>query len=148
MITPSFIYETDNSFKPYGPSNNSLFGMLTPTAYTAPTAATGVVIENGGYVRFGNFCIVNIRIRPSANIAANTNILYGMPIPISGYTTGTNTIAAVTAIAPNETTDILKRPMIALTNGRTSGALEGVIQNKTVLNNDKMVLITSMYLCE
>jgi hypothetical protein len=38
--------------------------------------------------------------------------------------------------------------MIALTNGRTSGALEGVIQNKTVLNNDKMVLITSMYLCE
>lgn len=148
MITPSFIYETDNSFKPYGPSNNSLFGMITPTAYTTPTPATGITIENGGYVRFGNFCIVNIRIRPSANVAVDTNILYGMPIPISGYTTGTNTVAAVTAIAPNDSTDILKRPMLTLTNGRTSGALEGVIQNKTALTSGVMVLITSMYLCE
>jgi len=35
-----------------------------------------------------------------------------------------------------------------LTNGRTSGALEGVIVNKSKLSSGVMVLITSMYLCE
>lgn len=52
-----------------------------PTAYTAPTAGTGVTDVSGGYVVSNNICTINIMFDSDYAASAGTVLFSGLPVP-------------------------------------------------------------------
>ena len=63
-------------------TNKNNISSLLPTAYTTPTSATGIFLQSGGYCKIGNICVVCLRFSDSSEVAANTVIFSGLPLPV------------------------------------------------------------------